>query len=120
MALSALVNSISRSTSGTNYDTGLTTAFGQIIVVKGPNYDDKQMRQLPALLFEFYSDTNLYLENMNRLWTYDNNQPIQLVRMPTDTKVKIVPIFNEDYISRLDTPDNTFDLTVYIDPNVSF
>lgn len=117
--MAAIVSSITKDTPNSKYNTGLSKAFGQIIVEKGENYNEKQMRELPALLFEFYVN-DVYLENMNRLWTVDNNQPVQLVRMPTDAKVRIVPVFDEDYIARQEEPDEEFDLKVYIDNNISY
>lgn len=119
--MTTVASSITSTTKDSYTDMDLTTSFAQIIVVKGDNYDEEQMRECPALLFEFYvenSSEKYHLENMNMLWSVTNNIPLRIIGMPTDAKIRVVPQFDEDYIARMANPHSTIDLAVYIDTDV--
>lgn len=124
MALSPIVTAITRNTPDLYYDIGLESNDAIIIVNTNPNtYGEQQSRELPSILFELYvEDTSngmVLLDDMSKTWSINSSESIILHRVPSDIKMKIIPLFDEDYIKSLDESERTqsFDISVYVDTN---
>lgn len=124
LPLAPIITTIDRTTKDSYIDLGLESSDFSVIV--NPNtstYGEQQSKELPNILFELYvedtSNGKLYLNGLSNVWNYNNPKTIIFHRVPTDVQLRIVPVFNEDYIESLDESERTdsFDISILVDTN---
>lgn len=116
-----LTDNITETTKDTKRNMSLSTSYA-VLEIDTSQLTDQMRRELPAILFEFYvnngSNKYMYLQNKNVLYESNQIYPMLLALIPTDAEIRIVPQFDEEYISRIANPTNVFPIKIYLNRNI--